>query len=86
MGAPAVAGPCPGRAPLESLLTWPRPLEWIPPTALMFSRTETFLRPIKLGEARSIHPDMTSNGYLQTTKRVSEHVFVSFLNCGSGTS
>lgn len=52
-------------------------------TALVFSRTELFARPIKLAQARALHPEMRTNGYLQTAKKVGEHVFVSFLQHGS---
>ena len=51
-------------------------------SALVFSRTETFANPIPISYARRIFPRMADNGYLQTARPVSEHVFADFYQVG----
>lgn len=47
-------------------------------TAMLFSRTEVFVNSIPLRRARQLCPEMNSNGFLQTMRLVSEHVFYDF--------
>lgn len=51
--------------------------------ALIFSRTETFRNRVPLALARSVFPPIARNGYLQTTREVSEHVFAHFYEIGT---
>lgn len=44
-------------------------------SALVFARTEVFERSIPLAEARTFYSPFETNGYLQSTRLVSEHVF-----------
>ncbi len=47
-------------------------------TALRFSRTELFSAPIPKPQAESLYPPLSQSGFLQSTRRVSEHVFDAF--------
>ena len=51
-------------------------------TALVFSRTELFDRPIPLSEARTFYSPFKTSGYLQSTRLVDEHVFVELCRRG----
>jgi hypothetical protein len=51
-------------------------------SVLVFSRTEVFNIPIPIDVARAICPLLRLNGYLQTTRRVDEHVFADFYRIG----
>ena len=51
-------------------------------TALVFARTDLFNRAVPLQEARTFYSPFSNNGYLQSTRKVDEHVFVEFVQRG----
>ena len=53
-------------------------------TALLFSRTETLERRITLTEAKAIYSPIGQNGYLITTREISESVFERLYRKGMG--
>jgi hypothetical protein len=51
-------------------------------SALLFSRTEAFNRAVSLTEGRKHFEVLRANGFLQSTKKVDEHMFETFYRLG----